>query len=175
MQQYLLIKKKKKEKRTGVTNRPQSRNFQAKHDSSSILPSPLSFSLSHSTFIPRFANWRVFSWPSSKRQLEIYFRTELVSHPLYRRELNAARQNRHSFRESYLNSLRYRNVDERGRKKKKRKNMKEIYYFFFSNIDKQLFNELLFSLFRILNVNAYYFISINKIMNMSKLEMACIY
>lgn len=53
--------------------------------------------------------------------------------------------------------------------------MKEIYYFFFSNIDKQLFNELLFSLFRILNVNAYYFISINKIMNISKLEMACIY
>lgn len=133
MQQYLLTKKKK-EKKTGVTNRPQSRNFQAKHDSSSILPSPVSFSLSHSTFIPRFANWRVFSWPSSKRQLEIYFRTELVSHPLYRRELNAARQNRHSFRESYLNSLRYRNVDERGRKKKKRKNMKEIYYFFFSNI-----------------------------------------
>lgn len=44
--------------------------------------------------------------------------------------------------------------------------MKEIYYFFFSNIDKQLFNELSFSLSRILNVNAYYFISINKIMNM---------
>lgn len=60
-------------------------------------------------------------------------------------------------------------------KKRKEKNMKEIYYFFFSNIDKQLFNELLFSLSRILNVNAYYFISINKIMNMSKLEMACIY
>lgn len=51
--------------------------------------------------------------------------------------------------------------------------MKEIYYFFFSNIDKQLFNELLFSLSRILNT--YYFISINKIMNISKLEMACIY
>lgn len=53
--------------------------------------------------------------------------------------------------------------------------MKEIYYFFFSNIDKQLFNELSFSLSRILNVNAYYFISINKNMDMSKLEMACIY
>lgn len=60
-------------------------------------------------------------------------------------------------------------------KKRKEKNMKEIYYFFFSNIDKQLFNELSFSLSRILNVNAYYFISINKIMDMSKLEMACIY
>lgn len=175
MQQYLLTKKKK-EKKTGVTNRPQSRNFQAKHDSSSILPSPVSFSLSHSTFIPRFANWRVFSWPSSKRQLEIYFRTELVSHPLYRRELNAARQNRHSFRESYLNSLRYRNVDERGRKKKKRKKYeRNLLFFFFRTLHKQLFNELLFSLSRILNVNAYYFISINKIMDMSKLEMACIY
>lgn len=60
-------------------------------------------------------------------------------------------------------------------KKRKEKIWKKFTIFLFSNIDKQLFNELSFSLSRILNVNAYYFISINKIMNMSKLEMACIY
>lgn len=108
-------------------------------------PLPLSFSLSHSTFIPRFANWRVFSWPSSKRQLEIYFRTELVSHPLYRGlgRLNAVRRNRHSFRESYLNSLRYRNVEEGEKKKKKeRKNTrirkKFIICFFFFSLERDL-------------------------------------
>lgn len=174
MQQYLLTKKKKGKKNGGYESSPIA-EFSGETRFIFDPPLPLSFSLSHSTFIPRFANWRVFSWPSSKRQLEIYFRTELVSHPLYRRELNAARQNRYSFRESYLNSLRYRNVDERGRKKKKRKKYERNLLFFFSNIDKQLFNELSFSLSRILNVNAYYFISINKIMNMSKLEMACIY
>lgn len=170
MQQYLLTKKKKGKKNGGYESSPIA-EFSGETRFIFDPPLPLSFSLSHSTFIPRFANWRVFSWPSSKRQLEIYFRTELVSHPLYRRELNAARQNRHSFRESYLNSTWMREEE----KKRKEKNMKEIYYFFFSNIDKQLFNELLFSLSRILNVNAYYFISINKIMDMSKLEMACIY
>lgn len=65
---------------------------------------------------------------------------------------------------------------EEEKKKEKKKIWKKFtIFFFFSNIDKQLFNELSFSLSRILNVNAYYFISINKIMNMSKLEMACIY
>lgn len=140
MQQYRLARKKKK--KGGLQIVP---NAEFSSETRFIFdPLPLSFSLSHSTFIPRFANWRVFSWPSSKRQLEIYFRTELVSHPLYRGlgRLNAVRRNRHSFRESYLNSLRYRNVEE-GEKKKKRKkkykNTKEIYYlFFFFSLERDL-------------------------------------
>lgn len=135
MQQYLLTKKKKGKKNGGYESSPIA-EFSGETRFIFDPPLPLSFSLSHSTFIPRFANWRVFSWPSSKRQLEIYFRTELVSHPLYRRELNAARQNRHSFRESYLNSLRYRNVDERGRKKKKKRKKYErnLLFFFFRTL-----------------------------------------
>lgn len=138
MQQYRLTKKKKK--KTRVTNRPQSRNFQAKHDSSSIplsLPFRFPFLIQLSSRVLRIGACSLGHRQSGN--LKYIFEQNLFLIPCIGglERLNTVRQNRQ--RESYLNSLRYRNVEER-RKEKIQKYERNLLFFFLTRFETLISN-----------------------------------